>query len=464
MSGGAVSSRAGRRQAIADARMLSPENVAALGTDQTLAENRMRAIFRRSLLDQDDEAEKEITMMMLATVWRCAGQVAQVSATRRVRMEENPHCVPDLPEETYLLMLESFAEAHPQDFGLDHDTPHTRFIARITRDLAVDGILPNYELGWVRLKSETVTTVPGWGKTPDDLVKMQRAEQPAIVLGEEDVRNRIFAYYKALEFTGVLSYSTAKVVWNDNRMITSAEGGGFDFIKEMTAQAREYPGMRFIFEVDRLFRKAVHTLQTTKRKEGFTSYAIAHNYVMREMKEIWAEAKELARRGGGGGGGSGGGASSSGGGNGGDQGQSGNKRNGGKKQRTPEEQARVAKLQAEELANRQAKEKRRAEHEAHNQAKFAKTSGGGGNGRGRNGGGGGKGGGRGGGRGRGRGGFSTEETGEDRVAVMKQQKPHPLMPGTCMFWNVHTCKAKKCNFKHICWVCGKNHTWADNHA
>ena len=105
--------------------------------------------------------------------------------------------IPDLPEETYIAMCDAFQKSHPQDFALPYDTPHDRFIARLTRDLAVNGIVPNYELGWVRLRSETVHTVPGWGKTPDELVKLQRMEQPAVVFGAEDVRNRIIAYYKA---------------------------------------------------------------------------------------------------------------------------------------------------------------------------------------------------------------------------------------------------------------------------
>ena len=48
---------------------------------------------------------------------------------------------------------------------------------------------------------------------------------------------------------------------------------------------------------------------------------------------------------------------------------------------------------------------------------------------------------------------------------MRAQKPDPLMPRTCMFYNVHNCQSgKKCAFKHICWMCGGDHTWLANHA
>ena len=141
--------------------------------------------------------KRAIMLMHMATVWRCAGQISNVLATRRVRMEENPFTIPDLPEETYRLMLETFARLHPQDFCLAQDTPHDRFLARLDRDFKVHGIVPDYELGWVRLKCETVSTKPGWGKTPDELVRLQRLEEPVVPFGAEDVKNRIIAYYKA---------------------------------------------------------------------------------------------------------------------------------------------------------------------------------------------------------------------------------------------------------------------------
>ena len=136
-------------------------------------------------------------LMHLATVWRCAGHVSTMTATRRLRMEENPLTIPDLPEESYNLMCDTFAKNHPQDFGLAQETPHDRFLARLDRDLKVGGIVPDYALGWVRLKSEKVTHKPGFGSTPEQLLKMQQLEEPATVFGADDVKNRIVAYYKA---------------------------------------------------------------------------------------------------------------------------------------------------------------------------------------------------------------------------------------------------------------------------
>ena len=184
-------------QAMANAKMLSPEQVASLGSEQAMAEQRLQDIFGASLLKDLSAADKAIALMQMATVWRCAGQVANLRATRAVRLEENPHIVPDLPGDTYIQMCESFQLSHPQDYGLPQDTPHEKFCARLSRDVTVSGVVPAYELGWVRLKSETVTTKPGFGSTPDMLVQIQRDEQPAIVLGAEDTRNRIIAYYKA---------------------------------------------------------------------------------------------------------------------------------------------------------------------------------------------------------------------------------------------------------------------------
>ena len=178
--------------------MLSPDNVASLGSDQAAAESRMETIFSTTLMAGLTPANKAIMLMQMATVWRCACQVSNLTATRRIRMEENPHTVPDLPEDTYILMCEQFAKLHPQDFGLAQDTPHTRFVARLKRDMEVDGIIPDYALGWVRLKSETVHTKPGWSKTADSLVKLQQMEEPTQVVGADDTRNRIIAYYKAL--------------------------------------------------------------------------------------------------------------------------------------------------------------------------------------------------------------------------------------------------------------------------
>ena len=262
---------------------------------------------------------------------------------------------------------------------------------------------------------------------------------------------------------GIMSYTTATVTWDNNRMVTAAEGGGFDFIKEMISQSLENPGFHFLFELDRLFRKKVHTLQLEKRLL-FTEYAIAHNYVMVECKDIWSAAREYARNA------AGGrypsapwnqpsaqdGSATSGPSNleqpGGEP--RGNAR--GRKQRTPEQEAEAARRTAENEANRQAKLKRRAEAEALVEAKRLR----GGNGQKQNkqqqqqqqrG-----------GKGGGRGGKGKKEI---SAGAMRKMCPQAAQQGTCVYYNINDCrKGSACQFHHVCWQCGGKHSWADVHA
>ena len=245
-----------------------------------------------------------------------------------------------------------------------------------------------------------------------------------------------------------MAYCEATVKWGDNRTVVEASGGGFDFVKELTSMSLENPGMAYMFEVDRQFRKKVNRLQTEKR-HLFPDYVTAHNYVMAECRYIWTEARDYARKGGAAGAGGGDRSSGSG-----DRIElvEADKPRRGKKVRTPAEEEEARRITAQNELNRQEKLKRRAENEARVAAKKARPNpqpkqparpqGG-------------RGGGKGGGKG-----DEAITPGRMRAA---QANSHTA--NTCVYFNLNNCnRGSDCRFAHVCWLCGGKHSWADRHA
>ena len=225
-------------------------------------------------------------------------------------------------------------------------------------------------------------------------------------------------------------------------------------MRDMVSMSLDVPGMSFMFELDRLFRKAVHSLQTEANKRKiFRDYVTAHNYVMAEHKHIWSEARDYAR-------------------NkpnaplttsssalffnehAGEENSSFSKK---KKQRSPEEQHRAAQTRAENEANRERNLKRKAEAaEQRAQAEAAKRAKQGNDGH--------QGSGRRGGKGSGKGSMDNKSQSE-RIDAMKARRATPHTEGTCLFFNVGACKSgEQCRYKHRCWLCGGQHTWMERHA
>ena len=42
--------------------------------------------------------------------------------------------------------------------------------------------------------------------------------------------------------------------------------------------------------------------------------------------------------------------------------------------------------------------------------------------------------------------------------------PPPAGAKRCKYYNLSCgCVVDNCHFKHVCWTCGKNHKWVDQH-
>ena len=66
-------------------------------------------------------------------------------------------------------------------------------------------VVPRYELGEIRLRSETFVQNLGIAPTADLLLKVARTDVPSSVTCEDDAMNRIDAFMLALEYVGQLA-------------------------------------------------------------------------------------------------------------------------------------------------------------------------------------------------------------------------------------------------------------------
>ena len=315
--------------------------------------------------------------------------------------------------------------------------PHKRFIERLNRDLLVHATVLTYELGEVRLRSETIIQKPTWSQTPEQLLKAAKVDVPAVVALSEDAINRIHAFFVGLEYVGQCAWGWFNVTRGPDGHITNVTGGPLGFIKELEIRRRETEGLAFILEVWKRVMEKVHELQT-EQGEIFRTFSHALYEVLRHHKNIWSEARLECSLGG-----------------------------------RPAKRQRDASPGDEDdmpsRASRRAAQRQRAQGRARQGSEAAKTKQEQKRNSSANGGGGKKNGGGGGGGGNGASGSDRSRNNAGRRApspewrALAKVKKHSSNP--CKFFNLTTgCQVNDCKFKHVCWQCGStSHRWCGAH-
>ena len=103
-----------------------------------------------------DEQAREATLIQLAACWRKCRALAESRDTRRACLEEDPHKIPEMGVQEYGQKRATFVANHRDVLLTDFCEPHKRFLERFDRDFTIHEVIPAYEIGEIRLKSEHI--------------------------------------------------------------------------------------------------------------------------------------------------------------------------------------------------------------------------------------------------------------------------------------------------------------------
>lgn len=223
-----------------------------------------------------DAAARAASLLSFCSVWQACAALQQFTSSRRARMEEDPTKVPELGGESHGEMRSSFVQAHPDIVLSSHREPHKKFVERVHRDFVVHNAVMYYELGEIRVRSETITQKAGFMPNADDLLRLSREDVQASVTNEEDVMARIHAFLMTLEYLNICAYSVAS--------------GTVRYLKELEDFRKDCPGLSLLVRADKLIRRKVAELQADKR-DDYPTFTIALLEVLNNFKYLWNEAR-----------------------------------------------------------------------------------------------------------------------------------------------------------------------------
>ena len=408
-----------------------------LGKDLAAFETKIETLLGATL---GADAVKVQNTALLAVVWDGCRRVKEFKLTQRMRLQEDPHKIPEIHSSDFADMRERFLTAHPDVLLTDDNEPHKKFIEKVDRDLQVHGTAQYYELTECRVRKDKIVPKNNYSKTLDGLLKTVEVNEDATLDGEEDALNRITAFLIMCAYLNINSYRS--------RTYTEGctDGCGMSYLALLNEKRREFSGtaeQRFFFVVtaDKKIRKRVAKLLQDKRAK-YPTYASAMSHVLQNESELWKDARDEARLH-----------------------RPGSKR---PRSRTPEKtpaptgtaseaETKLAKIKEARKAKAKKKlEKKKAKIAA------AKTNGGGGGG-----GGAGSGGGGGGAAPSGGGAGKKTKDGRQMASPAMFKKVNELCKGkkVCPFYNLPCgCKFDSdCAKEHICAQCGQNHPYCSNH-
>ena len=188
--------------------LLNIETVAVLGENHAAVRaNIVRLIGGEEILGSTEQV-RELRLLQVVTAWNSCQALNTCFAQRRAKMEEDPHKVPELSQETHGDFRAQFMIAHPDAVVNSWNEPHKKFVERINRDFTVNGTVPFYEAGEMRTRSETIAQKTGLAPSADQLVKLCKVDEiSSSVATEEEVFQRLHAFFMAMEMLNICAFT-----------------------------------------------------------------------------------------------------------------------------------------------------------------------------------------------------------------------------------------------------------------
>ena len=192
-------------------------------------------------------------------------------------MESDPSIIPSVRRDDVADFRSRFESAHPDIVLLDCKEPRKKFIERLNRDFMVDSMVPCYDVGEFRRRSEQIATKTGMAPTADLLIKMVQVDDlRTVVVTEEEVLDRIFSFFVALEYLNIAAFNEIDCT--------------LTYWKELLQFNKEWPGLGILLKADKMIRAEVHRANNDERVK-FPTFSGALKYVLAHKKYIWDRAK-----------------------------------------------------------------------------------------------------------------------------------------------------------------------------
>ena len=154
---------------MAESSLLSIERIAMLGDTISQAKTTLKAIVNDDAKFDADNAARELSLTLLAAVWKASAVLQDHTAARRAKMEEDATKIPEIPGQDHAEFRETFVSAHPDVILTYMREPHRKFVERIYRDYMVHGSVSYYEVAEMRARSDRLVQTTGFSKTSEDL-------------------------------------------------------------------------------------------------------------------------------------------------------------------------------------------------------------------------------------------------------------------------------------------------------
>ena len=260
--------------------LLTFDRIAQLGDDPSTVRKTFSRIVDGDVHLGETVTEQECNYITVFAIWQSCKVLVAAMASRHAKILEDPTICPALLQDDHIDFRERFISAHPDMIMVESREPHKKFVERIARDAALFGSVPFYEVGEMRLRSETIAQKTGLAPTADYLVKMSQIDEAIVAIScEEEFMDRLNGFFVALEYLVVCEFSVKE--------------GPISYIKELQAFRRETPGLAFLVLADKLVRKEVARL-TSDERSSFTSFSQALLHVLQNCKHLWVKAKSEA--------------------------------------------------------------------------------------------------------------------------------------------------------------------------
>ena len=165
-----------------------------------------------------DGPAQELALTSLAAVWKTCSTMQDHFAARRARMEEDPSKIPEIPGDDHAEFREIFVGRHPDVLLPHHREPHRKFVERVQRDFLVHGSVKFYEVGEIRTRDESIAQKSGLSKNAEDLLKVVAIDQPSPAASEQQVMDKLHAFFVTLEYLNICDFSIAAGLSNISRI------------------------------------------------------------------------------------------------------------------------------------------------------------------------------------------------------------------------------------------------------
>ena len=262
---------------IAGAGLSSVEMIAVMGESHATVRASFAALCGGDVAVHADPSPREKIFLWMLAVWAACSRLHEQQSLRRAKMEEDPHVIPTIQAEDLCDFRARFCNAHPDAVMLDTKEPHKKFVERISRDFTLNQHVLAYEVGEMRRRSETIIQKSGMAPTADLLVKLVRADvDSSVIATEEEVMDRIHAFFVALEFLSICVFNDAD--------------GPLLYVRKLCEHRREAPGLQSLLIADRLIRKEVFRLNTDERTK-YPTFSSALLFVLNHCQWIWDKAR-----------------------------------------------------------------------------------------------------------------------------------------------------------------------------